>query len=306
MSSPPPVPRDFTVDYSPARDAELVLWQIDERPPAPLSPRGVARALRSLLHREGRDKRHANDAEAERAWAAMSTEQGRVSADVFADFLRQKFAYDHLRTFEYAFLARCLARPDVRTNVVVDMGGGNSYSTVVPLVLCPAASRIVSVDVVNHAAKSRYNVEYVRGDCIQTSLPAESADVVAIISTLEHVGLGRWGDPLDTRGDIKAMREVWRILRPGGHAVLTIPYGFPTVVFNLHRIYDQGRMALLTRGFTEVAAEYSMLGRPAARDEIEGVRVIPGDEAIEPRKTAYSDAPQIAGGGMFLLRKPGA
>jgi SAM-dependent methyltransferase len=302
MTAPVPSPRDFAVGFSPEREAELVLWQIDERPPSRLSPRGVVRALRGLAQRRGADKRHANDAAAEQAWAELGSGPGRVPVEAFADHLTRAFAADYLRTFEYAFLARCLGRPDVRTDVVVDMGGGNSYSTVVPLVLCPQTTRILSVDVVNHPAKSRYNVEYVRGDCIHTSLRAESADVVAIISTLEHVGLGRWGDPLDPQGDVKAMREAWRVLRPGGHVVLTIPYGHPAVVFNLHRVYDRGRVGLLTEGFDVVQAEYSKLGRSVGREEIEGAPLVPPAPGANPRDP-YAGAPQLAGGGMFLLRK---
>lgn len=301
MTVSSPAPRDFIVGYSPEREAELVEWVVDERPPAALSLRGVARRVRAALGRGAVTKGDFNDAAAERAWAALGAGRGSVRADALADYLARLFAHDYLRTLEYPFLARALGRSDVDPAVVVDMGGGNAYSTVVPLVLCDASTRVVSVDVVNRAASSRYGVEYVRGDCIGTSLPAGSASVVALISTLEHVGLGRWGDPLDIDGDIKAMREAWRTLRPGGHVVLTVPYGYPAVVFNLHRVYDSGRMQLLTRGFEVVTAEYSVLGRPARRQEIEEMRLIPSrpDAGRDP----YARAPQLAGGAMLLLRK---
>lgn len=300
-----PTPTDFIAAYSPEREAELAMWVVDERPNAGGPVRRVARRLRGALRGVLRPqtKHDLNDLEAERVWADLKTPRGGVDVDAFAAYLTRKFAGDYLRTFEYAFLARCLARPDVRTDTVVDMGGGNSYSTVVPLVLCPSSTRIVSIDVVNHEARSAYGVEYVEGDCIDTSVPSESADVVAIISTLEHVGLGRWGDPLDAAGDIRAMAEARRILRPGGHVVLTIPYGYPTVVFNLHRIYDRGRIGLLTSGFDIVAAEYTAVGRAVTRDEIEGTRVIaPRPDAARSRDP-FARAPQIPGGGMFLLRR---
>ena len=108
---------------------------------------------------------------------------------------------------------------------------------------------------------------------MNTHLTDKSVDVVTIISTLEHVGLGRYGDPLDVDGDIRTMREVWRILKPGGHAILTIPYGYPTVVYNLHRVYDNGRLRLLTEGFKPVVVQYSSLGKLCSRDRIEGKKV---------------------------------
>src|SRR5665213_121677 len=298
-----PEPTDFIANYTRGHDAALELWVVDERPPAALSPRGIVRRIRQILRGDGQGLRDNNDSEAERDWAAMKTGWGQTTPQQFETYLRSKFDHDLQRRFEYPFQVRCLTAPGVCVGVVVDMGGGNSYSTVVPIVLGLRDSRTISVDVVNHTAVSKYGIEYVRGDCMNTTLPAECADVVTIISTLEHVGLGRWGDPLDVDGDIKAMREARRILRPGGHVVLTVPYGYPTVVFNLHRIYDQGRINKLSEGFEMVREEYTLDGAIAARDDIEGQKIRPGIPSSTRRKLPDASAPQVAGGGMFFLRK---
>lgn len=55
----------------------------------------------------------------------------------------------------------------------------------------------------------------------QAGLPAESADVVILLHVIEHVP-----DPLAT------MREIWRVLRPGGHMVLETPR-YDTLMFRL-------------------------------------------------------------------------
>lgn len=304
MTSRRPDPPDFAIDFTPGANADLHLWIVDERPPSPTSLRGIARRVRGLLRGESVELRDTNDAEAEHAWAEIGANTGPVDAHAFESYIAEKFAQDYLRRFEYPFLVRCLGMSNVSTGVVVDMGGGNSYSTVVPLVLRLEQSRILSVDVVNHSVRSKYGVEYVCGDCIDTTLRAAFADVVTLVSTLEHVGLGRWGDPLDIDGDVKAMREAWRILRPGGHVVLTIPYGHPTVVFNLHRIYDKGRVSRLTEGFEIVIAEYTLFGEKVPRENVEGKKVTPGHPGHTGRKLPDAAAPQIPGGAMFLLRKP--
>jgi len=54
---------------------------------------------------------------------------------------------------------------------------------------------------------------------------------------VEHVGLGRYGDPLDPEGDLKAMAELRRVLEPGGNLLFVVPVGQPRVMFNAHRIY---------------------------------------------------------------------
>ncbi|KHJ93901.1 hypothetical protein OESDEN_06176 [Oesophagostomum dentatum] len=78
-------------------------------------------------------------------------------------------------------------------------------------------------------------------------------DFVLSFSTIEHSGLGRYGDPLDPIGDL---REVWKItclLKPGGYFFLGVPTGQDAIVFNLHRIYGVLRLAMVMTGFEWVA-----------------------------------------------------
>jgi hypothetical protein len=55
--------------------------------------------------------------------------------------------------------------------------------------------------------------------------------------TIEHVGLGRYGDPLDPEGDRKAAAELMRVLAPGGSLLIVVPVGRPRIRFNANRIY---------------------------------------------------------------------
>ena len=73
----------------------------------------------------------------------------------------------------------------------------------------------------------------------------ERFDAVLSFSSVEHDGLGRYGDPLDPRGDFEALKEFARWLAPEGLLFLGIPVvlaGQPgTVESNCHRLYGARR-----------------------------------------------------------------
>jgi hypothetical protein len=70
-------------------------------------------------------------------------------------------------------------------------------------------------------------------------LPFASGTVQSLscLHVAEHIGLGRYGDPLDPLGTRKAARELARVLAPGGDLYFSLPVGKPRVAFNAHRIH---------------------------------------------------------------------
>jgi len=55
--------------------------------------------------------------------------------------------------------------------------------------------------------------------------------------TLEHIGLGRYGDRIDYDGDLKAIGELKRVLAINGDLLIVVPTGKPKIAYNAHRIY---------------------------------------------------------------------
>jgi SAM-dependent methyltransferase len=74
------------------------------------------------------------------------------------------------------------------------------------------------------------------------------------ISSFEHDGLGRYGDPINPDGDLRAMEEAKRLIKPGGLLYLSVPVGADCVLWNAGRIYGHIRLPLILEGWKQEAA----------------------------------------------------
>ncbi|CAI2353988.1 unnamed protein product [Caenorhabditis sp. 36 PRJEB53466] len=74
-------------------------------------------------------------------------------------------------------------------------------------------------------------------------------DFAASFSSIEHSGLGRFGDPIDPIGDLREMLKIKCLLKPGGLLFLGFPLGTDSLQFNAHRIYGSVRLAMIFFGF---------------------------------------------------------
>jgi len=94
---------------------------------------------------------------------------------------------------------------------------------------------------------------------------ANSINSLSCMHTVEHIGLGRYGDTLDVDGDLKAISELIRVLAPGGNLFFVVPVGEPTIQFNAHRIYSRDQILtyfkeLKLEKFTLIGEQFSQGG----------------------------------------------
>jgi len=75
-------------------------------------------------------------------------------------------------------------------------------------------------------------------DLSQLAFADNSVLSLSCMHTVEHIGLGRYGDPLDYDGDMKAINELKRVLAVDGNLLFVVPVGKPKIMFNAHRIYS--------------------------------------------------------------------
>lgn len=90
-------------------------------------------------------------------------------------------------------------------------------------------------------------------------LPYEDGTVPSVSSlcVVEHIGLGRYGDPLDPNGTEKAIAELKRIVAPGGDLFLSIPLDDDNrTYFNAHRAFSENYLQRLFDPFEIVETRY--------------------------------------------------
>ncbi|EYC06062.1 hypothetical protein Y032_0078g1174 [Ancylostoma ceylanicum] len=83
----------------------------------------------------------------------------------------------------------------------------------------------------------------------------EKFDFAITFSSIEHSGLGRYGDPIDPSGDLREVQKVMCLLKKGGLFLVGFPRGADAIKYNLHRIYGRMRLSMIMTGY-ELLAMY--------------------------------------------------
>lgn len=166
--------------------------------------------------------------------------------------------------FECAFAAGHLRAH--RPGQILDIG---SYRHFILGLL--AHYEVTTVDVRSRQARLQSET-VITCDAKSIALPDASVDAVVTLCAIEHFGLGRYGDSFDPRADTLSLREIIRVLRPGGMCIMTttITRGKPAIAFNAHRIYTKEWIYSLTAGLTPVDERFysHRYQRECAYDEV--------------------------------------
>ena len=101
------------------------------------------------------------------------------------------------------------------------------------------------------------NLTTVKGSILESGFASNSVSSLSCLHVIEHIGLGRYGDPLDPWGSEKAAAELSRILAPGGRLYLTTPVGCPCIQFNAHFIRSPQQVMAMFPGLKLV--EFSVV-----------------------------------------------
>lgn len=83
------------------------------------------------------------------------------------------------------------------------------------------------------------NIRFRQADLMKLPDGMENyCDSISALHSIEHFGLGRYGDPIDYNGHLKALRNITRMLKRGGKFYFSVPIGPQRIDFNAHRVFS--------------------------------------------------------------------
>lgn len=131
-------------------------------------------------------------------------------------------------------------------------------------------------------------LRFIKGSILEMPFANDSVRSLSCLHVIEHIGLGRYGDPLDPLGSCKAALELQRVLEPGGQFILGTPVGREMVCFDAHRIFSPATILAM---FPELVLEqFSLID-----DSSQGIL----------RDASFDTAAKCDYGcGLFVFRKP--
>lgn len=125
----------------------------------------------------------------------------------------------------------------IRPNgIVLDIGCSSSR---LPIQLASLGYEVHAIDTRPYAF-THPNLQFYQKDLFKWSPPI-SFDIVLLISTLEHLGLGGYGDLVLPEADKQAVDKIRQWLKERGQLIVTVPFGKPQIT-RKHRIYDSKRL----------------------------------------------------------------
>jgi SAM-dependent methyltransferase len=98
---------------------------------------------------------------------------------------------------------------------------------------------------------------FLPGSVLELPFPDDSQASLSSLCVIEHIGLGRYGDPFDARGSEKAAMELHRVLARGGDLYVSVPVDAACrIYFNAHRAFTRDYLLGLFPGLELVEERY--------------------------------------------------
>jgi len=180
----------------------------------------------------------------------------KILQAVFPEYFAKEPLRPTDRYIEYPFVLSNLPKEPVK---ILDVGCSGSMF---PLLMQAIGHNVSGIDI------RRSNVsgfQFFQRDICDTHFVENQFDVITAVSTIEHIGLkGRYGSQ-ENSTDKKALEEIYRILKPEGLFLMTVPFGARYEKHKNHRIYNLITLKSLLNNFS---VTYETVASPEANYDI--------------------------------------
>ena len=156
---------------------------------------------------------------------------------------------------ETIYLTDSLSQVDIKGKSVLVIGSSHPWVEAIALYL--GAKNVTTLEygeiISTHPQIKTETPSSIRKKYLANEL--EHFDGIISHSSLEHSGLGRYGDALNPWGDILAVTRAWCVTKPKGFMWAGVPTGRDFVFYNWHRVYGKVRWPLLAINWRQVGTE---------------------------------------------------
>jgi hypothetical protein len=217
-------------------------------------PRGIPKFLVSDFSYDGRVDMntlwYVNDADGshtEHVWPAESIDR-RVRTGAFDG----SYGAD-----DTASIWRALTGPHMNLTAARVLVLGSQEPWLEAMALRAGADHVTTVDYAPLVSRHP-QVTTLTPDALAAAFLAASEDgglrfdAAITFSSLEHSGLGRYGDVLNPWGDLMTMARLWCVVRPGGKALVGVPTGPDQLFYNANRVYGPLQYSHLMANWKQV------------------------------------------------------
>jgi SAM-dependent methyltransferase len=170
--------------------------------------------------------------------AALKKQKGADTTFVFGKnflVLADRFAQSGTMSGHYFHQDLLVAKKIFKANPIkhVDIG-----SRIDGFVAHVAVFREIEVLDIREQKSKVQNITFRQADLMQPLGFENYCDSISSLHAIEHFGLGRYGDPIDYYGHVKAIENISKILQPGGKFYFSVPIGEQRIEFNAHRVFS--------------------------------------------------------------------
>ena len=212
----------------------------------------------SLFSRKKKSKKNF-----EKIWDDMSKFIESSSLQRFNLITDEHFFFDTDNMQQTNFDAHYIYHPAWATRIIKKINPSKHVDISSTLHFSTILSAFMPVEFYDYRPASLFlsNMKCDFADLTQLPFEDNSISSLSCMHTIEHIGLGRYGDTIDYDGDIKAISELKRVLAINGNLLFVVPIGEEAkIFFNAHRIYTYQQIITY---FSELELmEFSLIRKP--------------------------------------------